>query len=72
MKSGYHKEGRKNGDQRWIFCEVFPWHMLLANTSHGTEGEGAKVSWQQDEFHVMGPMELELGSHKHTVYLSTQ
>lgn len=35
--------------------------------SHEREGEGAKVRWQQDEFHVMEPMELELGSCEHTV-----
>lgn len=33
--------------------------------SHET-GEGAKVSWQQNESHVMEPVELELGSCEHT------
>lgn len=45
------------------FCSTcylpIPW-------GHGTEGESAKVGWQQDEFHVMEPMELELGSCEHT------
>lgn len=35
--------------------------------SHEKEGEGAKVSWQQDESHVMEPVELELGSCEHAV-----
>lgn len=35
--------------------------------SSETEGEGAKVSWQQDESYVMEPVELELGSCEHTV-----
>lgn len=38
--------------------------------SHETEGQGAKgakVSWQLEEFHVMEPVELELGSCEHTV-----
>lgn len=41
---------------------------LPIHCSHETEGEGAKFSWQQDEFHVMEPVGLESGSCEHTQF----